>query len=456
MRKILVNAVGRFRAGEIFDPDQGQQGLIEGIAQLGGAFVDESLLTLAAAERAAAAYGRGDPAAASGIMLAAIGGGGGGGSGSAIAWSPLGNGNAVTWADVVALRAAASVPGVIYLTDVAQNGPAVEYVVDEVGDIGASTFEAPVGGDNQAMIRIVNGGQIRNGGFRQLQSGMFTGGMTVRFEKTDGIASLAWDSADESITNGFAGFGWGGGASLENVGTTSAIVVKPALPDSLLVAAPINTANVKPGTAPIIELGAGAFLFVSILNNGIGTIDPSWLQADASNLIGIISEDFDFAQTLLWTNALAATVINNPVGMAGGSGPTSRRPFGAIGPLIKGTTFFDTDLVPPRPIYWDGFAFYNAVGAGPLLCPHSNRSTNSTPQTSRAARLVNLGCRSRSPTSTRSPCSSSATLAARHSTLWGKSAQIRPSIPNCSASPVPVSTGTPRVWKRRRGINRQW
>lgn len=40
MKKILLNSVGSFRAGDVFDPDQGQQHIIDGATGIGGRFVD--------------------------------------------------------------------------------------------------------------------------------------------------------------------------------------------------------------------------------------------------------------------------------------------------------------------------------------------------------------------------------------------------------------------------------
>lgn len=74
MRKVLLNAVGKFRAGDVFDPDQGQQQLIDAALSIGGAMVDESQSVLDAAMAASSAYLRGDAAAATGIMLGLVGG----------------------------------------------------------------------------------------------------------------------------------------------------------------------------------------------------------------------------------------------------------------------------------------------------------------------------------------------------------------------------------------------
>lgn len=286
-----------------------------------------------------------------------------GANGGSIAWSPYGNGSAVTWKDVKTLLANSKAPLEISFVDVdPTNG--VEYVVDEVTDLHNSIFQAPVGGANQIVLRILDGAQLRNGGIKELVDGLFNGGMTVQFERTSGPASLAWDSATGS--SHFSAFGWGAGCSLVNTGSLPAIDVPDASPDSLFALLPANTAHILSGTAPIVSLGTGSFMFIATHNNGLAETNSSWLRADATNLVGVLSTNFNFGQIATWTSASAATYINNPYDLGGGGGPTSLRPFGGIGPLGHGTQYFDTDLTPPRPIYWDGTQFVDATGTGPV------------------------------------------------------------------------------------------
>jgi len=357
MRKVLLNAVGVFRAGDVFDPEQGQQPLIDAAIALGGKVVDATELSLAASSLAVAAYARGDSGSTTGIMLAALSGSGGG----AIAWSPSGNGNARTLADVAAMLEASPVATTITLVD--RGGP--DYVVDEVVDLKGSMFATGPDGTDSAVLRVVNGGQLRNGGFELFGAGMFNGGMSAKFSKTTGDPALAWDSA----ASGFAPFGFGGGAAIQNTGSVPAIYVPPPAPDSLLVFSANNTGAIEPGTAPIVLLDTGATCIFASFNNGIAAIDPSWIVGDASNLLGFITDGFDFTQVAAWAGVSACTQINNPATLDGGVGPSPLRPVGLLlpgGVARPSTRYFDMDLAPPRPIYFVGGDFYDALGVGPV------------------------------------------------------------------------------------------
>lgn len=280
---------------------------------------------------------------------------------SDVAWSPSGNGNAETWADVQAMLANTNVPLTINLVDVDQTNTVYYDVPAGVTDLKQSVFIAQPGGSNQAILRLADGAQLRNGGFREFESGLFSGGMGALFQSTGGSPSpLDWDTSFSP--SHFSAFGFGAGSAIQNTGTIPVISVPAAAPDALMIFSPINNGSIIPGTAPIISLGAGALLIIASLNNNLASLDPGWISAGVTNVIGILADGFDLSTTTTWVGAAGATILNDPITMDGGSGTTSLRPIGAIVPLVRGTRYWDIDLVPPRPIYWDGAAFVDALG----------------------------------------------------------------------------------------------
>jgi hypothetical protein len=281
--------------------------------------------------------------------------------GGVIAWSPAGNGDAVTWQDVKTILEAKKAPMAIYLIDTSQT-----YEVDESVDLHFSFFNCAPGGN--ILLNIQDGVQLLNGGILVLSQGLFNGGMTVVFNSTGGSPNpLAWDSQDDP--GRFAAFGFGGGCDVRNDGTVPVIHVQTN-PDGLLIVILMNTARVLPSTGFLVEIEDGATVFLAVVNNGVGNVDAGWISAPSDPttcLIGVLSNDsWDFADMAGWAGVVGITIVNQPITMGGGSGPTSLRPIGALEPLIPGTRYWDVDLVPPRPIFWDGAMFVDALGIGPV------------------------------------------------------------------------------------------
>lgn len=283
---------------------------------------------------------------------------------STIAWSPSGNGTARTWEDVQAILANAKAPLAIHLIDVSFIAPVYYDIPAGVTDLKGSAFFAPAGNPSQAIVRLADDAQLRNGGFNGLVSGLFNGNMTALFQSTFGSPNpLAWDTQN---LYRFAGFGFGTGAAIQNMGTIPVIHVPPATPDSLMIFAIVNNANVIPGTAPIISMDVGSTIIVVAINNGAGFIDSGWISAGITNLVIMLADGFDLGTVPTWAGAALATFINNPISIDGGAGPGFLRPFGIFFPLVIGTRYFDVSLLPPRPIYWDGAMFVDALGIGPV------------------------------------------------------------------------------------------
>lgn len=393
-RYALINALPGLRAGHIFDTDQGQDPTLA--TSIGGLLIQLPNSTAEnAAVEAAKAYSKGyGDAIATGIMMAATQDRGT----SNIAWSPAGNGNARTFDEVGALIEAAVTPPLVYLVD-GFPGAGVEYDVGSI-DMRFGRVVAPEGDASSRIFKIRDGAQVKNFGTALLGEGAFSGGMTCLGTTTSGPSPLAWDSSEDG-SGSFAAFGVSSGVLLQNDGTVPLVVVPPAAPDSLLIFA-ISGNSSAGGPGAIIGLGAGANLFMVVQQaNIVGTLAATWLGANGTNLVALLCDGFDFAQIAGWTSAVGATVINQPLAMDGGTGPTANRPVGAIAPLAKGVRYYDQEIVPPKPIFWDGADFTDALGVGPVLrlgamnlLPHLKPqflSLNGTPVDAKDAEIVQYG-----------------------------------------------------------------
>ena len=293
----------------------------------------------------------------------ALGGGGSSGGGE-IGWSPAGLGNAVTYADVLALVAASPVPPQVNLIDPGPFTTPVMYAVTSSIDMKEGAFRSPLPPQDVRILRLSDGVVMKNLGSTVFSSFSFNGGIKIQLTSTGASAPLQWD--------GPVGSGWFlslAGSLLENLGTTAAVKVPPAAPDSLMVVILLGNGALGAGAglAPIVELGAGAFCILSVVDPVNAVVDPKWASGNATNVVIVISDGFDFSQVAAWGASLIGTpILNAPVSLDGGSGPTANRPVPVFGPLVVGTRYFDTSLLPPIPIFWDGVQWNNALGAGPV------------------------------------------------------------------------------------------
>lgn len=280
-----------------------------------------------------------------------------------IAWSPSGAGSAKTFTDVEAIVETSLTPNTVYLTD-----SNTTYLFGTV-DMKGGNFSASAGNADSRILSIPDGAIVRNLGAQIFGVGAFNGAMKVQFNSTGVDAPLQFDTAGPP--QNFAPFEFGGGTLMENLGTRAVIDIPPAAPDSLLVFIVQNNAAIGPGAglAPIVSMGAGSNCIIAMNNNINATLDPGWIVGDATNFVAFLTDGgFDFSLVASWVGIAACAKANQPTGLDGGSGPTAFRPMGLFGPLASGVRYFDTDLVPPRPIYWDGVAMQwnDALGAGPV------------------------------------------------------------------------------------------
>lgn len=289
------------------------------------------------------------------------------GGGGGIGWSPSGRGDARLWEQVAPLVASSTVPPRIWLDDGTPPAPPVTYSVNASIDMRNGVFAAMDLPQDQRILRIEDGSVLRNMGAQIFGIHSFAGGMKIQFFATGPDAPIQWDTPLNSGP-------WAlslSSAYVENLGTT-AVIKMPAVsipfPDVLLVLVCEANTTLGPGSAPIVELGTGANVILALPGQVVGGgIDNGWASGDASNKIGIISDGFDFSVVAAWSAVIAgAVVVNVPIGLDGGSGPDAYRPSPLFGPIKVGTNYFSTSIVPPRPIYWDGAQWVDAMGIGPV------------------------------------------------------------------------------------------
>lgn len=148
------------------------------------------------------------------------------------------------------------------------------------------------------------------------------------------------------------------GSAVSNFGTTPLFTIPPGqlnvlalLGGKTYVGNPASAiVNVPNGSVCLIYAISGAHLTDNIVSGPAGA--TCVLEHDGA-------VNFPFPTQSLFSG----TLLNVPLGMQGGSGPTSFRPdtSGSFGvPLSIGCTYFDTDLT--LPIWWDGTIWIDAAG----------------------------------------------------------------------------------------------
>lgn len=349
MRKVLLNAVARFRAGDIFDPDQGQQSLIDGAAELGGLLVDESPESLAAAALAQAAYARGDAASASGIMLAQVGGGSAPPA-TGFLWKPSGGGDETTWEGAVARVEASDIPLSIFIDEdvtIPAGGPY---------PMKGSWIMTRITGIDPPAVDVADGAQLLDlGGYRGIKPTFHSTALSpMLFTPGSGFPTV---------------FYLGSFTESQNAGSVPVFDV-PATAFQLLIME--EGASIKANTGAFVRIGPNATCILGCIfnneidNNTVSSVDGTALLAYA-HLGG--------APSPLPTNVpgFTGTTLNEP--LVGLSWTTAGRPTGVLGGLHYGLIGLNTDtgkwegwngvawvLVSPAVSSWN---FLGAWGAGP-------------------------------------------------------------------------------------------
>lgn len=142
-----------------------------------------------------------------------------------------------------------------------------------------------------------------------------------------------------------------------NLGVTPAILASTAF---LLVIS--NHAHIL-GTNVIV---ANADVHVQVTEFGSGVITDDYItSAIAARVVYV----HDGSLPTPLPTSTGCTIVNSPLGVVGGSGPSTFRPvsrgldeFG----LDVGCLYFDTTLAPTIPIWWDGAQWIDAAGTGPV------------------------------------------------------------------------------------------
>jgi hypothetical protein len=115
----------------------------------------------------------------------------------------------------------------------------------------------------------------------------------------------------------------------------------------------VQSGVVLPGTAPIVQVGAGGTAYVRVVSGG--TIDPSAIAGPASATILFIHDgQIKFPVGPFPGLDPGATILNMPLGVCGGSGPTAFRPFTGdpSSPVSVGCLYADTDV--SKLVVWTG------------------------------------------------------------------------------------------------------
>lgn len=366
MRKVLLNAVGSFRAGDVFDPDQGQQRQIDAATSLGGVFVDASTAALVVAELATAAYARGDSGSASGIMLASQGGGGSGdlflftGDGSPHSDITFGR-----WSELMEMTAAlqASASGLkprIRFTNsftVPTEGmpvtgwPCARAAFEStVLNTGAITLTLPAGATLD-MLEFINNG------------------LGISFAPAVDGESLKFSQIAPGT--GPQIFGIGNGATITHGTSTKALVkTAGAVNQTFFVFASSGGTWLAPLTGPIALIEGGDVAIGSQVLGGYQGFPDGWVKSTSPAALLLyqnsISSSFPlvtFAGTIFQMfNGTDSLQLNQRGGALAGRAALATLPGGYA--LKVGTTYFATDYGPNGgPLWWNGSAWVDSTGA---------------------------------------------------------------------------------------------
>lgn len=268
-----------------------------------------------------------------------------GGGGNAILWAPDGSGDATTWADVMRFIDKTPSPVTVYTRPGTKEIPAGTYELNHA----AIQQDTPVA--DYGTINVLDGALLRNLGSL---------GNSQRVESVSSAPCLEFDLPSGGAPRILFLTPFGGGLQ---VAGASPMIVVPA--GELFVIACLNGGGLNtssPGVSPI-QLGTGSGLLV-VTQGFPPNFGGDFVRGDATTLLGY--GHFGIGGPYPAPGSFAGTVLNAPLLTMGGSGPTATRPTGLFGPLSLGTTYFDTDLVPPRPIWWDGTQWVDATGTGPV------------------------------------------------------------------------------------------
>jgi len=266
-----------------------------------------------------------------------------GAAGNVVSWKLDGSGDAQTWDEVMRIIAASTVPIVIVLEPGSYSiPPGPTYLMKR------AILSAPPGG-SIAVLTVEDGAVLSD------LSG-FIGAVETHFKQTGGDSLVFAEPKPGVLLYGL-------GARLVNDGAVPVLTARPAggTPDVALSA--ILNGYIISGASPFAGIEAGGTLFFEVFDGfNLGDPIPSNLFSGPVGAVCLLAHD----GTIVWPfpaqPSFLGTLLNAPVGSSMSAGDTSFRPIG-LGPLALGTPYFDTTIVPPRTISWDGTQWVDATGA---------------------------------------------------------------------------------------------
>lgn len=269
------------------------------------------------------------------------------GEGNLIAWRPDGSGDAAAWSDVVKILNANVVS---MLVDVSpeQSGYVVPPGKYDLRGGGFST----VFGASRTIIDVQDGATF-------VDLSVVAGSVVLDFHPTSGPALVYTDSP-----LGLPGIlSLQRNGTLRNSGTVPLVTSGPSTGGPGIVLASFENGGIAAGSAPIMNIEAGAvaiFLVIGAFN--IGDVVPSSLVSGPLSASLWLVHDGSLSFPFPAQPAFLGSLLNLPLGCSPSGGPTALRP-APIFPLSTGVSYFDTGIVPPRTVWWDGAAWVDATGA---------------------------------------------------------------------------------------------
>lgn len=256
---------------------------------------------------------------------------------SSIVWNTVGTSADVnTWEQLYSFLQRSEVPVNIYLE----------------AEVGAPAFEIPAGTWNlhdsffisktSEVVPLI----VRDGAVIQNLAGLY--GIIFVFQNSAPVIIVEPDDRVLRVEN----------SALVLSGSAEVISVPNAAASPFyleLIESTISTAVLT----PLIALGGGAALAIQLMQ-GSQIVDTTVSGPVGSTLT--FQHDGGTPFPIPTQTLMLGTVENSPFGVVGGSGPTTFRP---ASPTL-GTMYFDTTLVPPIPIWWDGAQWVDATGTGPV------------------------------------------------------------------------------------------
>lgn len=257
-----------------------------------------------------------------------------------IIWAPGGSGDAQNFLDVAKMIGGALHPLLVYV-DRRSAGEAELSIPAGRWDLeGTSATTLGYGDSTTNTIYIEDGAVLLNPGemFRSVRVVARSSAPVVEFVGLpDGKVPVIYAA---------------NGASFKNEGSVPCYTVAA---DKFVVLA-LSNAAVEQGTTPVIYVESGGTLLARSIQGS--TIDPAAISCDVGGTI-IFAHDGNALFPVEWPG-VAGSILNQPAGIAGGSGPTAFRPSEVIGPLSAGCLYYDKDL--GKPIWWSGVEWVDATG----------------------------------------------------------------------------------------------